>query len=101
LDGLGVFERRELEFILTGVGAGDGEGIFFGAAALAEDGVLLRIGGEGHRDRRAQVGDVEAVVEEAEGFAGEGGGAAYAAVDFDVGTERDDGFGVHGGAFRG
>jgi len=75
LDGFGVFERREIDLVLVGIGAGDGKGVLFGTT-FAEDGVLLRIGGEGPSVLRALVGDLEAVVEEAEGLAGEGGRAA-------------------------
>ena len=73
LDGLGVFEGRELDLVLVRVGAGDGIGVIFGAATLAEDGVLLRVGGERPGVLRALVGDLEAVVEEAKGLAAQGG----------------------------
>jgi len=73
LDGFGVFERREVDLVLVRVSAGDGSGVVFGATALAEDGVLLRVGSEGPGVLRAPVGGLDAVVEEAEGLALQGG----------------------------
>jgi hypothetical protein len=98
LDGFGVLERRELDFVLARVDSGNGAGVALGVA-LVEDAGLLPEGGEGFDDRGTAVGDAELVVEEAEGFAGEGGGLARAAVGFDVSTERDVWFGVHKGPF--
>jgi hypothetical protein len=99
LDGFGVFEGREVDFVLLWVGAGDGERILAGAAKGLE--CLLFPGGEeGLGAGRGAVGAVEVAVEVAECSAGEGGRLAAAAVGFDMAA---DGvfciFGVHGFPF--
>jgi len=95
LDGFGVFERRELDFVLFGVDPIHGKDIAFGIA-FRLDGVLLPAGVERLDDSGAAVGVLEFGVEEAEGSAAEGGRLALATVGFEVSAERDDGGGgVH------
>src|ERR1039457_4248593 len=96
LDGFGVFERGEFDFILFGVGSGDGERVL-SAVAEGLDGFFLPGGHQLLGGGRAAVGLVEVAVEEAEGSAGEGGRLAAAAVGFEVAADGE--FGVFGGHF--
>ena len=90
LDGLRVFERREVDFVLVGVGASDLHGVFPGTDERL---FVLRIvtvarvydlaGGKG-----AVMLFVKTDVEVAERFAGECGRLAAKAVGFDVAADR-------------
>ena len=96
LNGFGVFERGEVDFVLFGVGAGDGERVFV-TAAEGLDGFFLPGGHQLLGGGRAAVSLVEVAVEEAEGSAGEGGRLAAAAVGLEVTADGE--FGVFGGHF--
>ena len=100
LDGFGVFERGEFDFILFGVGSGDGERVF-SAVAEGLDGFFLPGGHQLFGGGRAAVGLVEVAMEVAEGSAGEGGRLAAAAVGLDVAADGVvGGFGGHLVSFR-
>jgi hypothetical protein len=100
LDRLGVFQRRELDLVLMRVGAGDDELVVV-AAGLGPDAGFLPGGVERLDPLGAAVGEMELVVEEAEGASAQGGRLAAAAIGFDVAAEDEIGVGgVHSGAFR-
>lgn len=85
LHGLGVFKRREEDLILAGIGALDvAEFVFLGALETE----LLPVGGHGLDDWRTAMGAAQLDVEVAEVSVFECGGAAAAAVGFDVAAER-------------
>jgi hypothetical protein len=89
LDGFGIFQRREMELVLDGIGASDHDGIF----AALEDGLLiLRILEVAAlydlaRGERAVVFFVKAEVEVAERFAVQCGRLAPEAIGFEVAAD--------------
>jgi len=91
LDGFGVFERREVEFVLGGVSAGDLHGVLAGADEGLLVAVIRTVASiyDLARGERRWVVFVEADVEVAEGFAVECGRLAAVAVGFDMTADGD------------
>ncbi len=70
------------------MGAGDGEGVSDGAAALGDDAIDVDVSGEGDAD---EAGGVDAVVEREACFAGDFDAGGHAAEDGGVGVETGAG----------